>query len=268
MKRKVAKLAAMLLVVAALAGLCLFPASAEEKYPMRGYTEDQAWDDAHPEAYFVKSPVLDVELEGDGTTFYIGNLDPKLNGEPNAVWYASRAQIELTPYLIIDVGNEGDPEVGPRMHVEAYWLDYSGQKKFMYSERVNGMGKVCFALRDDMLRLGDCPNGMNITICHVWDAADPTTAEKIKINEMYLSSEPLPGFNDPTTAKPTTTTQPSTEPTQPTSAPTAAPTSAPTDAPAATEGGFPVWAIVAIAAGVVVIAAVIIIVIVVRKKKR
>ena len=173
--------------MAAMVAVCalMMPASAAEIFPLQAYTEDQ------PMGIFVKSPFIDVEV--DGESFQIKGNNPQANGEPNVVFYVTRAQLEATPYLILDIANSGDPEVGPLFHVRGQWVnDTLNTPKFYHSARANGMtGLTCIDLLTTMKLVGDDPSGMNIHIHHVNHPYDDTSKQPLVFNKIYLTSEPI-----------------------------------------------------------------------------
>ncbi len=199
--KKVSKKIAGLVLTAIFLTANIFSVSAASKYQLKGYTENQEW------GAFVLHPCIDIKVEGNA--FEISNNNYRANGEPNIVWWISGDQLEKTPYLIVDVANKGTEDIGPGMHIWAYWLNRSGQKYFVRSMKANNMSGVsCFNLKEELDKLGADTNGINLNIATVYDPNDSTSLDPLRFNEVYLSSEP-PATGEPnTTAAPPQTTAP------------------------------------------------------------
>lgn len=199
--KKASKKIAGLVLIAIFLTANIFSVSAASRYQLKGYTENQEW------GAFVLHPCIDIKVEGN--SFEISNNNYRANGEPNIVWWIPGDQLEKTPYLIVDVANKGTEDIGPGMHIWAYWLNRSGQKYFVRSMKANNMSGVsCFNLKEEMDKLGADTNGLNLNIATVYDPNDSTSLDPLQFNEVYLSSEPLESTattKAPTTEAPKTT---------------------------------------------------------------
>ena len=203
--KKASKKVAGLILTAIFLTANIFLVSAASKYQLKGYTENQEW------GAFVLHPCIDIKVEGNA--FEISNNNYRANGEPNIVWWIPGDQLEKTPYLIVDVANKGTEDVGPGMHIWAYWLNHSGQKYFVRSMKANNMSGVsCFNLKEEMDKLGADTNGLNLNIATVYDPNDSTSLDPLRFKEVYLSSEPWGGTvtteAPPVTEAPKTTAAP------------------------------------------------------------
>lgn len=207
-------------------------------------------------------PVQITENE-DGKGFYMERKEGfESVTAANIAYVVPYEQLEKTPYLIVDISNEGRPDEGPQVDIYAYWESVEGSlARFDGVDGwtgANGMNGVrAYNLKyavDNVKEQLHGENGIAIIVALNWagERTDGTCMETLKIEDMYLagweggedSTESFQDhFNHPTTA-----------------------TTATTAADNGAEGGeFPILPVAIAAAAVIVIAAVAVIVI--KKKK-
>ena len=244
------------------------------RYDMPAYTEDHIEEDTGYQ--WLMHTDITAEPGENGKGFRLRRKEGSDIAAANIAWVIPYEEIEKTPYLIVDIGNEGRPDEGPQVSIYAYWEHVVGSGAYFDGMRAkyhgaNGLNGVnAFNLKyavDNVKEELHGDDGIAIIIALDWSAArsDGTVLDDLIVNDVYLMGweDGCAGdglFVDMGKTTPTDPTTPSTQ--------SGTPATQPTDKPAdggESKGSFP-WVWVCVAVGVVVVAAAVVIVIRMKKK--
>ena len=240
------------------------------RYNMPAYTEDHVEEDTGYQ--WLMNADVHIVPGADGKGFTMSRADSSTVKASNIAWVIPYEEIEKTPYLIVDIGNEGRPDEGPQVSIYAYWEHVFGSGAYFDGMRAkyhgaNGLNGVnAFNLKyavDNVKEELHGEDGIAIIIALNWEDArtDGTVLDDLIINDVYLM-----GWEDGYAGDGLFVDMGKTTPTEPTDPST--PATQPTDKPAdggESKGSFP-WVWVCVAVGVVVVAAAVVIVIKMKKK--
>ncbi|MBR7092788.1 MAG: hypothetical protein IKI50_06350 [Clostridia bacterium] len=189
----------------------------------------------------------------------------------NVAWVVPYEQLEKTPYLAIEFGNEGRNDEGPLIYmftffenvvptIAATYNDFGGDRRahtFAGLQTFNQKAAIDNCIDEDN---PDSKSDLVAIILGIrFLRTDGSTYEPLQVKQAFLFN-----YNEDAFA-----TQPSENTTDPTADPgttPTAPTTAPTSATPAESNGFP-WIVVGIVAACVVAAAVVVVVVLRLRKK-
>ena len=248
------------------------------RYELPAFTEDHTVEETG--CQWLMSAGVDVTPGADGKGFVMKRSDDSDAAAVNIAWVVPYEQLAQTPYLMLDIGNEGRADEGPQVSIYSYWESVVGSlavfdgmgTKYHGANGMNGLNGFNLKYAVDEVREDlHGENGIAIIVAiNLADArTDGTVLDDLIIKDAYLMGWEA-GYEEGG--------QYYTEPTDPTDAPTepsmtdltaTTPTNTanPTEKPGTDENAasFP-WLIVGIVAAVVVIGAAAA-VIVIKKKK-
>ncbi|MBR7092506.1 MAG: hypothetical protein IKI50_04900 [Clostridia bacterium] len=244
------------------------------RYDMPAYTEDHVEEDTGYS--WLMSEGCDVVPGADGKGFTLARADGSDLPAINIAWVVPYEQLAQTPYLVVEIGNEGRPDEGPQVAIYSYWEHVVGSLAVFdgmgsRNHGANGLNGVnAYNLKyavDNVKEELHGEDGIAIIIgLNLANArTDGTVLDELVVKDAYLMGweDGYAGdglFVDMDLTAPTDPTTPSTQ--------SGTPATQPTDKPAdggESEGSFP-WLIVGIVAAVVVVG-VVVAVIVIKKKK-
>ena len=193
----------------------------------------------------------------------------------NIAWVVPYEQLEKTPYLVIDIANEGREDEGPRTNIFAYWEGVAGSTavfdlvpEAIGANSLNGITRLPLKYAVDSVPENlKGENGIAIIVTLGVERTDGTTFDPLVIRDAYLlgyEEGAQPVDPDQTSGSAENTVGSTTAGDATTDISSDATTAA--SQPSEDAGGVPVALIVGIVVAVAAVA-VVVIVLVVRRKK-
>ena len=244
------------------------------RYNLPAYTADHVEEDTG----FSWLMSADVTVEPKDKGFVMRRSEGADAAAVNIAWVVPDAQLAQTPYLVIEIANEGRPDEGPQVAIYSYWEHVVGSLavfdnmgvKYHGANGLNGVNAYNLKYAVDNVR-EDLHGEDGIAIIVGLDLSsartDGTVLDDLVITDAYLmgwedgyagSGLFVDMGNEPATP---TTAKPDTQPTQ------SGNNNNNNNEPAAADKGTPTWLWIAIGGAVVVVAVVVAVVVLGKKKK-
>ncbi|MHB1454169.1 MAG: hypothetical protein ACYCYM_09505 [Saccharofermentanales bacterium] len=164
--------------------------SKEIRYQLEPFAEDTVDENGFG---FMMSADCDITPEEKG--FTMKRSDSSDAEAINIAWVVDYAQLETTPYLVFEIGNEGRADQGPRLVVYAYWEGVVGSfAKFdlipvsIGANSLTGVNKMPLKYAvDGVPENSHGDKGIAIIFAlQINDRTDGTSTEPLKVTDAYL----------------------------------------------------------------------------------
>ena len=165
--------------------------SREIRYQLQGYAADQV--DEHGYGFLLSTgedgkPNVQVTPADKGIT--LQRAEGFQEGLINIAWVVPYEQLSQTPYLVLDIGNDGRKDEGPRVRIYPYWEGIAGSSALfdavpeeIGANSLHGVNR--FPLKYAVDSVPENLHGEIIVSMKI-QCTDGTTLEPLVIRDAYL----------------------------------------------------------------------------------
>ena len=169
-------------------------ADGDHTTPIEGTNYGYGWLMVQPDGSI---PVQITEHE-DGKGFYMERKEGFENVvAANIAYVIPYEQLEKTPYLIVDISNEGRPDEGPQVDIYAYWegvtgslARFDGVDGWTGANGMNGVRAYNLKYAVDNVKEdlhGEYGIALIVALNWAGERTDGTCMETLKIEDLYLA---------------------------------------------------------------------------------
>ena len=194
--------------------------SKEIRYQLQSFSSNNV--DEHGYGFLLSTdvngqPNIVATPSGNGVT--LQGVEGLRDGMINIAWVVPYEQLAQTPYLVVDIGNDGREDEGPRVQIFAYWEGIAGSTALFDAipEEI-GANSLAGANRLPLKYAVDTvpeslrgENGIAIIVSMRLQRTDGTTFDPLVIRDAYLlgyqeGANPAPGTTSTTVSADNVTT--------------------------------------------------------------